>query len=83
MEAAKENLAQTQKLWQAIEDALSNDRERRLAYLLFHCGLKPQDIVSKMPDEFSDVCEITHLRLRIMQVLTTTVMPEADSYITS
>ncbi len=82
IESAMKNHAETQKLWKAIEDELSNDREIRLAYLLFHCGLKPQDIVSKIPDEFSDVREITHLRLRIMQMLAKKVLLKADSSIT-
>lgn len=52
-----------------IEKKLSNVRERRLAYLLFHYALTPEEIVGHFPHEFSDVCEISHLRRNIMKLL--------------
>lgn len=48
---------------------LSSDRERRLAYLLFHCGLSPKDIVIFLPQEFQDVREISRLRCFIVERL--------------
>jgi hypothetical protein len=47
--------------WGAIEHILPNMRERRLAYLLFHCGLRPKEIISSHPLEFSDAQEIYRL----------------------
>lgn len=44
--------------WEVIEHMLPNRRTRRLAYLLFYCGLKPKAIVSTYPQEFSDIQEI-------------------------
>jgi hypothetical protein len=39
----------------------SNEREQRLAYLLFYCGLKPREIIDFCPSEFTDLQEIYHL----------------------
>jgi hypothetical protein len=47
--------------WAGIEQMLPNRRTRRLAYLLFYCGLKPKAIVSTYPQEFSDIQEIYRL----------------------
>src|SRR5947208_3678665 len=33
------------EIWDILHMILSNPREQRLAYLLFHCGLKPREIV--------------------------------------
>jgi hypothetical protein len=46
---------------------LSDAREQRLAYLLFHCGLKPEEIVHFYPHDFSDVREISSLRHNIIE----------------
>ena len=46
---------------------LPNKRERRLAYLLYHCGLKPREIVRFCPQEWSDVREIYRLRRNILE----------------
>lgn len=48
---------------------LSNPREQRLAYLLFHCGLSPREIVQRCPQEFRDVQEISRLRRSILEHL--------------
>jgi hypothetical protein len=53
-------------VWDNLQAALSNERERRLAYLLYHCGLSPTEIVRCYPQEWSDVHEVTHLRRRIL-----------------
>ena len=60
---------ETQKLWSNVQASLSNERERRLANLLFSCGLKPKDIVDTFPQEFSDVREISRLRLSVMELI--------------
>ncbi len=53
-------------LWESIQSMLPNERERRVAYLLFHCGLQPGEIVACDPQEFSDVQEVARLRRNIM-----------------
>jgi hypothetical protein len=57
------------ELWKLIEGKLSNARERRMAYLLFQCALKPGEIVDHFPNEFSDVNEIARIRRNIMELL--------------
>ena len=52
-----------------LRNMLSDMREQRLVYLLFHCGLKPKDIVRTYPQEFPDVEEISGLRLRLIKRL--------------
>jgi hypothetical protein len=56
-------------LWEAIQSVLSDKRQQRVAYLLFHCHLKPRQIVQYCHDEFSDVGEIYRLRRNIFERL--------------
>lgn len=56
-------------LWQAVSHMLPNDRERRVAYLLYHCGLKPREIVHFCYQEFKDVREIYRARRIIIDRL--------------
>jgi hypothetical protein len=53
-------------LWETIQRMLPNEREQRVAYLLFHCGLQPGEIVRGNPQEFSDVQEVARLRRNII-----------------
>jgi len=54
-------------VWNNMLTLLSDTREQRLAYLLFHCGLKPEEIAHFYPQDFSDVREISSLRLNIIE----------------
>jgi len=58
-----------QGVWEAIQNMLPKERERRLAYLLFHCNLKPREIVRLCPQEFSEVQEIYRMRRNIIERL--------------
>ncbi len=60
---------EAQKTWHAIEHILANAREQRIAYLLFHCGLTPNEIVHRCPQEFTDLQEVLHLRCSVMKKL--------------
>ncbi|WP_220194373.1 hypothetical protein [Ktedonospora formicarum] len=53
-------------LWLAISQILNEERERRLAYLLFHCGLKPAEVVERCPEEFQNLAEVQSLHVRIL-----------------
>jgi hypothetical protein len=53
--------------WDAIRRILPGERERRLAYLLYHCNLKPREIVRFCPQEFHEVKEIHRLRRNIVE----------------
>lgn len=55
--------------WDAIKTLLPNGRERRLAYLLYHCGLKPREIVRFCSPEWTDIREIYRLRRNILERL--------------
>lgn len=53
-------------VWDSLQAVLPNRRERRLAYLLYHCGLEPAEIVRACPQEWSDVREVARLRRTIL-----------------
>ena len=55
-----------QSTWESIASLLPDDRERRLAYLLYHCGLKPREIIVRCPQEFADVKEIYRLNINLI-----------------
>lgn len=57
------------EVWNTLKTILSNSREQRLAYLLFHCGLGPREIVHVCPHEWSSVQEIYRLRYNIVERL--------------
>ena len=57
------------EVWDMLRMILSNPREQRLAYLLFHDGLKPREIVRLCSQEWSNVQEIYRLRRNIMERL--------------
>lgn len=54
---------------ESILPLLPDERERHLAYLLYYCGLKPRDIVTRCPGEFADVKEIYRLNHNIVERL--------------
>jgi hypothetical protein len=56
-------------MWSQGQARLSSEYERGLAYLLYHCGLKPKEIVRYCPLEWSDVHEVTRLRRIILERL--------------
>jgi integrase len=65
-------LASPQEFWEWLQRLLPDDREQRLFYLLYHCGLRPAEIVALSPQEWSDVREVIRLQtsiLRRLQVL--------------
>ena len=53
-------------LWEIMQRMLPNEREQRMAYLLFHCCLQPWEIVRGNPQEFSDVQEVARFRRDII-----------------
>jgi hypothetical protein len=64
-----EDPAGSSEVWEVLQTMLPNGREQRLAYLLYHCGLKPREIVHFCPQEWSDIQEIYRLRRNIMERL--------------
>jgi hypothetical protein len=62
-----EDVTFSSEVWDILKTVLANPREVRLAYLLFHCGLKPREILHVCPREFDDVREVYDLRLTFME----------------
>ena len=60
---------ESSEIWDNLKMVLPKGDELRLAYLLFHCGLKPREIMRFCPQEFSDVRDIYRLRNNIMHRL--------------
>jgi hypothetical protein len=56
-------------VWESICEMLPNEREQRVAYLLFQCGLRPGDIVRLFAQEFSDLQEISRVRHTVIKRL--------------
>jgi hypothetical protein len=55
------------ELWQTIRDLLPSEKERRVAFLHFHCNLKPREIIRFCPGEFQNEEEIYRLKRNIME----------------
>ena len=64
-----EDVTSSSEVWDILKTLLSNPREVRLAYLLFHCGMGPREIVHVCPQEFDDVREVYGLRRTIIERL--------------
>jgi len=62
------------EVWEAIQSMLPDKREKRLAYLLFYCGLKAREVVRYLPEEWSDVHEI----YRLSRIITEKLARNAD-----
>ncbi len=62
-----EDNTENSEVWEILHMILTNPREQRLAYFLFHCGLGPREMIRFCPQEWSDVQEIYRLRRNIME----------------
>jgi hypothetical protein len=65
----EESCTARSEFWDRLRARHSNQREQRLAYLLFHCGLEPAEIVHLCPQEWNDIHEVTRLRRIILERL--------------
>ena len=64
-----EDPLENQPLWESMQPLLVNERERRIFYLLYCCGLKPREVVIRFPQEFAEVKEIYRLNSNIIERL--------------
>jgi hypothetical protein len=62
-----EDSYQENELWEILDGLLSGEKEKRVAYLHFHCNLKPREIIRYSPGEFSSEAEIYRLKRNIME----------------
>lgn len=56
-------------LWEVIAGLLPTQREKRVAYLMLYCGLKPREVMQQFPGLFNDVKEIYHTYRNILERL--------------
>jgi len=68
-EPATEDDYESQDLWDSLKSLISNERERRLAYLLYVNGLKAREIVRYCSEEFNEIQEIYRLTRNIVEHL--------------
>lgn len=68
-EPLAEELLESESLWESVQTLLCDERERRLMYLLYYCGLKPREIVLRCPQEFDNVQAIYRLNHNIIDRL--------------
>jgi hypothetical protein len=68
-EPSFEDRTDSGELWEILQRVLPSKRDQRLAYLLYHCNLKPREIVRFCPQEWPDVQEIYRLRRNILERL--------------
>ncbi|SRR5258707_8052324 len=68
-ELASEDAPYEYDFWDTIKNLIPTPREQRVAYLLFHCGLKPREIVQFCSNEFPEVREVHRLRRNIVERL--------------
>ena len=71
-EKSGEERAVAQAIWESIQGVLVHEREQRLAYLLYNCGLTPVEIMYIFPQEFSDPHEISRVRLAVINLVSNT-----------
>jgi hypothetical protein len=76
-----EDACDRSQVWERLQALLSNERERRLAYLLYHCGLTPAEIVRGSPQEWSDVQEVARLRRIILARLVRGLICEEQPFV--
>lgn len=65
-EPRTEDQMDSNEIWKVLQILLPSAREQRLAYLLYHCGLGPQEILHCCPQEWSDLQEIYRLQRNIV-----------------
>ena len=75
-----EDRSDRSELWDRLQARLSNQREQRLAYLLYQCGLEPAEIVRCCPQEWSDVQEVARLRRIIFMQLMKGLICEEQTF---
>ena len=62
-----EDSIESKEVWEVLKTIIANPREQQVAYLLFHCGLGPREIVRLCPQEWSSAGEINTLRRTILE----------------
>ena len=69
MEVAIEESYDDDDTWNSIQSLLENEDERQIMYLLYYCGLKPREVVTRFPTQFPDVKDVYRLNHNIIERL--------------
>jgi hypothetical protein len=69
------------ELWDKLQARLSSEREQRLVYLLYHCGLEPAEIVRCCPQERGNVQKVIRLRRTIFMQLMKGLICEEQTFV--
>ena len=64
---------EARELWNQLFPLLTSEREQRLIYLLYNCGLKPEEVVRLYPQEWCDDQEIYRLLVPILERIRSTL----------
>ena len=64
---------EAREVWNLLFPMLSDEREQRLLYLLYNCGLKPQEIARLYPQEWCNDQEVYRLLAPILARLRSTL----------
>jgi hypothetical protein len=64
-----EDMEERGEVWEIICSMITNEREKRVAYLYFFCGLKVREILQFCPQEFNDAQELYALRRNLFKRL--------------
>lgn len=68
-EPAAEEEDSGRDLWEVIDSLLPGHREKRVAYLMLHCGLKPREVMERCPGVFDDVKDIYRAYRNVLERL--------------
>jgi hypothetical protein len=79
-EPNREDESSSSEIWDILKRLLPNPREQRLAFLFFHCGLEPREIVHFCPQEFNDVREVYRLRCTITERLSPAMVAKLTGF---
>jgi len=69
MEVAIEESYNDDDTWDSIQSLLESEDERQIMYLLYYCGLKPREVVTRFPTQFPDVKDVYRLNHNIIERL--------------
>ncbi|HEV2581438.1 MAG TPA: hypothetical protein VGT44_11365 [Ktedonobacteraceae bacterium] len=67
--AAEDDTDDGRGLWEVINSLLPTKRQKQVAYLIIHCGLKPREIMQLFPGHFSNVKEIYKTYRNVLELL--------------
>ena len=69
---------EAREVWNLLFPLLNDEREQRLLYLLYNCGLKPQEIARLYPQEWCSDQEIYSLLAPVLERIRSTLNVESS-----